>query len=76
MKFIKPKYFEVEPVTFELSRKTRTIIEQYAEYTGLNESHVLEEFLDNILNDGDFTDYIEKKRSNKRIKRDLGLSDD
>lgn len=75
MKYIKPKYTEVEQVTFKLSRKTRTIIAQYAEYTGLNENHVLEEFLDNILTDKDFINYIEKKRSNRRIKRDMGLSD-
>jgi len=76
MKFIEPKYHEVEGVTFDLSRKTRSIIEQYAEYTGLNENHVLEEFLQNILSDEKFLKYIEKKRSNLRIKRDLGLSDD
>lgn len=76
MKFIEPKYLNVEPITFKLSRKTRTIIEQYAEYTGLNENHLLEEFLDNILSDESFINYIEKKRNNVRVKKDLGLPDD
>jgi len=75
MKFIKPKYHNVEPISFELSRKTRSIIEYYSDYTGLNENHVLEEFLQNILSDPDFINHIENKRNNIRIKRDLGLSD-
>ena len=75
MKFIEPKYHDIKPVTFKLSRKTRSIIEQYAEYTGLNQDHVLEEFMQNILSDEDFIKHINKKRSNLRIKRDLGITD-
>ena len=75
MKFIKPKYHNVESATFQLSHKTRSIIEHYSDYTGLNQSHVLEEFLQNILKDTDFIDHINNKRSNIRIKRDLGLQD-
>ncbi len=78
MKFIKPKYHNVESATFQLSHKThktRSIIEHYSDYTGLNESHVLEEFLQNILADTDFLEHINSKRSNTRIKRNLGLPD-
>lgn len=75
VKFIKPKYHSVESVTFQLSHKTRSIIEHYSDYSGLSQSQVLEEFLQNILADVDFLEHIERKRNNIRIKNDLGLAD-
>lgn len=76
MKFIRPKYVNVEPVEFKLSERTRKLIESYAGYTGLTDSQVLEEFLENILDDENFIDHINSLRSNIRLKRELGISDD
>lgn len=76
MNFIKPKYVNVESVEFSLSERTRKLIESYANYTGLTDSQVLEEFLINILDDEDFIAYINSLRSNVRLKRELGIAND
>ncbi|UYZ20229.1 hypothetical protein [Mesobacillus jeotgali] len=73
MNFIKPKYVNLEPVEFNLSERTRKIIESYASYTGLTENQVLEEFIPNILEDDNFIEHIKSLRNNVRLKRDLGI---
>ena len=76
IKYIKPKYVNVEPIEFKLSEKTRKLICHYAEYTGLTESQVLEETLTNLLEDKDFIQHIKGLRNNVRIKRELGIFDE
>lgn len=76
MKFIKPKYQNVESAEFKLSEKTRKLICHYAEYTGLTESQVLEETLSGLVEDADFIKHIKGLRNNVRIKRELGIFDE
>jgi hypothetical protein len=71
---IKPKYPNTEVVNLKLSFRSRKILEHYGDYTGLTEAQVLEELLPHLLEDDDFIKYIESKRSNKRMKRELGIS--
>lgn len=70
---IKPRYPNAENVNMKLSLKSRKILEHYSDYTGLTPSQILEEILPHLLEDADFVKYIEGKRSNKRIKLELGL---
>ncbi|WLR55436.1 hypothetical protein LC048_24790 [Mesobacillus subterraneus] len=72
---IKPKYPNTEDVKFKLSFQSRKILEHYSDYTGLTPSQVLEEVLPHLLKDDDFIKYVETKRSNKRMKLELGISD-
>lgn len=76
MKFIKPKYLNVQPTEFKLSEKTRRLICHYADYTGLTESQVVEEALSGLIEDQEFLKHIQDLRNNVRIKRELGLPDE
>lgn len=73
MNFIKPKNKNVEKVDWLLSERTRAIVKYYAEYTEYGESEVVDKFLLNILEDKDFIAWIEKKRNNRRIVKQLEL---
>ncbi|MDP4084975.1 MAG: hypothetical protein Q8934_10225 [Bacillota bacterium] len=70
---IQPRYSNTEETPFNLTFKTRKILEHYSEYTGLTPSQILEEVIPELLKDEDFINYIESKRSNLRMKRELGL---
>jgi hypothetical protein len=72
---VKPRYVDTEEITLKLTFKSRKILEHYSEYTGLTQSQLLEEILPNLLKDEEFIHYVENKRSNIRMKRELGLSD-
>ena len=76
MKFIKPKYQNLEKTEFKLSEKTRKIINHYADYTGLTESQVVEEVISGLTEDQDFITHIKSLRNNVRIKRELGIFDE
>ncbi|PLR94638.1 hypothetical protein CVD19_16870 [Bacillus sp. T33-2] len=73
---IKPKYPNAEDVTLRLSFQSRKILEHYSDYTGLTPAQIIEETLPHLLKDDDFIKFVESKRSNIRLKRELGLSDD
>ncbi|MBZ9533987.1 hypothetical protein KGR20_06890 [Cytobacillus oceanisediminis] len=73
MNFIKPKNKNVEKVDWLLSERTRAIVKYYAEYTEYSESEIVDKFLLNILEDKDFIGWIEKKRNNRRIVKQLEL---
>lgn len=72
---IKPKYPNAVDVSLKLSLQSRKILEHYSDYTGLTPAQILEETLPHLLKDDDFIQYVEGKRSNKRMKRELGLID-
>ena len=72
---VKPRYVGTEEIALKLTFKSRKILEHYSEYTGLTQSQLLEEILPNLLKDEEFILYVENKRSNIRMKRELGLSD-
>ena len=72
---IKPKYINAEDINFKLSFQSRKILEHYSGYTGLTQSQVLEEMLIHLIKDEDFITYIDGRRSNTHIKRELGLFD-
>ncbi|MFF2177204.1 hypothetical protein ACFVT8_12150 [Lysinibacillus sp. NPDC058147] len=76
MKFIEPKYSKVEFSEYRLSERTRKLIKHYAVYTGLTESQVLEEFLQNLLEDEGFIEHINSLRNNIRIKKEFGIADE
>lgn len=71
MKFIAPKRVLENRTEWRVSSQTKAIVKYYAEYTGYEENHVVNEFLKNILEDEDFRAWILKRRNNKRIVSSL-----
>ena len=58
-----------------ISERVRAIVKTYAEYTEYSESEVVDMFLLNILDDKDFIKWIENKRNNRRIVKQLVIED-
>ncbi|HJV78345.1 MAG TPA: hypothetical protein VJ602_08185 [Paludibacter sp.] len=75
MKFIKPKNNRADKVDWLISECVRGIVKTYAEYTEYSESEVVDTFLLNILDDKDFLNWIENRRNNRRIVKQLEIED-
>ncbi|NHM31983.1 hypothetical protein [Neobacillus terrae] len=75
MKFIKPKNNNATNVDWLISERVRAIVKTYAEFTEYSESEVVDIFLLNILDDKDFLNWIEGRRNNKRIIKQLQIED-
>lgn len=75
MKFITPKNHNAVTVDWLISERARSIVKSYAEYTEHSESEVVNLFLLNLLEDEDFIAWIERKRNNRRIVKQLGIED-
>jgi hypothetical protein len=75
MKFIEPKNKNVDKVDWLLSEKTRAIVKYYAEYTEYSESEIVDKFLRNLLDDENFLQWIDNKRNNRRIVKQLELEE-
>lgn len=75
MKFIKPKNTNADKVDWLISERTNAIVKYYAEYTEYTESEVVDKFLQNILDDKDFIKWIEQKRNNKRLIKQMEIED-
>lgn len=75
MKFIKPKNTNADKVDWLISERTKAIVKYYAEYTEYTESEIVDKFLKNILDDKDFIKWIEQKRNNKRLIKQMEIED-
>jgi hypothetical protein len=75
LKFIKPKNNKAENVDWLISERVRAIVKTYAEYTEYTESEVVDMFLLNILDDKEFIKWIENRRNNRRIVKQLEIED-
>lgn len=75
MKFIKPKNTNADKVDWLISERSQAIVKYYAEYTQYSESEVADKFLQNILDDKDFIKWIEQKRNNKRLIKQMEIED-
>ena len=67
MKYIKPKTI-TKKVSWNISEKTLTILSQYAKYTQYKEEEVVDMFLENLLTDQGFVQWIKKQRNRKKIE--------
>lgn len=67
MDFIKPKNTNKENVSYKISHKTKLIVEYYAKYTEYEEDEVVDMFLQNILKDSNFVEWLKNRRSKKKI---------
>lgn len=67
MKFIKPKTTK-KKVTWEISDKTLTILNYYSKYSQYSEEEIVDMFLENLLEDEGFIEWINKQRYKKRIE--------
>jgi hypothetical protein len=75
MKFIKPKNQNAENVDWLVSERVRNLVKTYAEYTEYSENDVVNEFLLNLLEDKDFINWIENKRNNRRLIKQLEIEE-
>lgn len=66
MDFIKPKNTNKENISWKISRRTKLIVEYYAKYTEYEEDEVVDMFLQNILKDKDFVEWLGTRRSKKK----------
>jgi DNA relaxase NicK len=75
VKFIKPKNTNADKVDWLISERSQAIVKYYAEYTQYSESEVADKFLQNILDDKDFIKWIEQKRNNKRLIKQMEIEE-
>ena len=75
MKYIKPKNNNAANVDWLISERVRAIVKTYAEFTEYNESEIVDTFLLNILGDKDFIKWVQSRRNNKRIIKQLQIED-
>ena len=75
MKFIKPKNHNADRVDWLISERAKNIVKSYAEHTEHSESEVVNLFLLNLLDDKDFIAWIDSKRNNRRMVKQLGIED-
>jgi hypothetical protein len=73
LKFIEPRNINAEKVNWLISERARALVTYYAEYTEYAESDVVDRLLLNILDDENFIEWIQNKRNNKRIIKQLKL---
>lgn len=67
MKYIKPKG-KKKTVNWEISENTLTILSHYCKYTNYDsEEEVVDKFLENLLTDARFIDWLKKQRYTKKI---------
>jgi hypothetical protein len=71
MKFIKPKTVK-KKITWSISEKTLNILSYYSKYSQYKEEEVVDMFLENLLDDKGFIDWINKQRHKKKIEAILG----
>lgn len=67
MKFIKPKTVK-KKITWSISEKTLIILSYYAKYSQYKEEEVVDMFLENLLVDKGFIDWIDTQRYKKKIE--------
>lgn len=67
MKFIKPKTTK-KKVNWNISEKTLTILNYYSKYSQYEEEEVVDMFLENLLADKGFIEWISKQRYKKKIE--------
>lgn len=75
MKFIKPKNDNAENVDWLVSERVRNLVKTYAEYTEYTESEIVNKFLLNLLDDKEFIGWVENKRNNRRIVKQLEIQE-
>ena len=67
MKFIKPKTIK-KKINWCISEKTLTILNYYSKYSQYEEEEVVDMFLENLLTDKGFIEWISKQRYKKKIE--------
>jgi hypothetical protein len=69
MKPIKPKYSDTIEVKWNISKRSKEIISQYAKYTKYEESELIDKLILDILEDVDFVEWLKARRYNKKINK-------
>lgn len=71
MDFIKPKNANKQKVSLKVSYKTKLLIEYYSKYTDYSEDEVVDMFMQNLLKDPSFVEWLNKRRSSKKISEHI-----
>lgn len=75
MEFFKPKNKKAEKVDWLISEKVREIIKNYAEYCEYTESEVVELYLEKLLDDEGFIQWVNSAKNNKGMVSKMGLEE-
>lgn len=71
MDFIKPKNENKQKISLKVSYKTKLLIEYYSKYTDYSEDEVVDMFMQNLLKDANFVEWLKKRRSSKKISEHI-----
>ena len=71
MDFIKPKNTNKHKISLKVSYKTKLLIEYYSKYTDYSEDEVVDMFMQNLLKDANFVEWLNKRRSSKKISEHI-----
>lgn len=71
MKFPEPKELDTVRVTFNLPKRIVKLLDFYADYSKLSKDEIVAFFLRWMANDPKFNNWVDKKRNNKKIKKEL-----
>lgn len=71
MDFIKPKNINKQKISLKISYKTKLLIEYYSKYTDYSEDEVVDMFMQNLLKDPNFVEWLNKRRSSKKISEHI-----
>lgn len=63
---IKPKQTDLVKVEFNIPNAYRETLKNYSEYTKYTPSEIIQKFIEEIVGDEDFIEYIKQKRYNKK----------
>lgn len=66
MKYPKPKANK-KKVSWNISEKTLTILSFYSKFSNYSEEEIVDLFMENLLTDESFIDFINKQRYRKKL---------
>jgi hypothetical protein len=71
---IKPKNYNKQLVSWEISERARNAVKHFAEYSERSEESIVGKLIiQELLSDNEFIEWVNKKKNNKRILKELGL---
>jgi len=68
MKPLKPRYIDSVKVDWKISKKSKDLVTLYSKYSKYDESEIIDRLIFDILQDKDFTKWLETRRYQSKIK--------
>jgi hypothetical protein len=68
MKPLKPKYTDSVKVDWKISKKSKDLVTLYSKYSRYDESEIIDKVIYDLLEDSEFTKWLETRRYQSKIK--------